>query len=281
MNRKKIILCEGDSWTAGDIVDPELEKKGIIDSNEIPNRPYRLPKVWPGKLEKLIKGVRVLNSSISGSSNDAIVRRVIGMVLYLINERKYKPEDISVIVGWSSPERKDFYYSGDYDSTETIYPHESNKIYDGTGLNEFHKLYVTYFWNKQEYLLRFIRQVILLDGFLKSKGIKYKFFNAFYEVEDSSIIESNKNFNFLENLKTNVIKMNHGKIDNNPLFSLDILISEIDKIYKTNFIDISFQEFISSNINKKENREKYFKNYHPTELSHELWAEFLSKQIEV
>jgi hypothetical protein len=283
MNRKKIILCEGDSWTAGDIFDPNLTEKGIHHGNvnHIENRPYRLPRVWPGKLEKIIKGVKVLNTSVSGSSNDGIVRRVIGNVLYLLHERKYKPEEIFVIVGWSSPERKDFFYRGEYDATETIYPHEIDKEYGSYELNEFHKLYVTYFWNEEEYLLRFIRQVLFLDGFLKSRGIKYKLFNAFYEVKDSFIIDKEKNFNFLDNLKDKVGEMNLNTIDDNSLFSLDIILQEIDKIYNDNFIKKSFQELVISYIDKMGEKEKYFNNYHPSELSHELWAEFLSKQIEV
>lgn len=283
MKRKKIILCEGDSWTAGDIFDPKLVGKDIHPGNvnHIENRPYRLPRVWPGKLEKLLKGVKVLNTSVSGSSNDGIVRRVIGNVLYLLHERKYKPEEIFVIVGWSSPERKDFFYRGDYDATETIYPHEIDKKYGSYELDEFHKLYVTYFWNEEEYLLRFIRQVLFLDSFLKSRGINYKFFNAFYEVKDSFIIDKEKNYNFLDNLKNKVSEMNLNHIDDNSLFSLDILLQEIEKIYIDNFVKKSFQELVISNIDKIEEKEKYFEGYHPSELSHGLWAEFLTKQINV
>jgi hypothetical protein len=281
MNRKKIILCEGDSWTAGDIVDPYIFGDDVSKVNDIANRPYRLPRVWPGKLEKLMKGVKVLNTSVSGSSNDGIVRRVIGNVLYLLHERNYKPEDIFVMVGWSSPERKDFYYKGDYSATETIYPHEPDKKYGSYELDEFHKLYVTYFWNEEEYLLRFIRQVLFLDGYLKSRGIKYKFFNSFYEVENSFLMDEDANFDFLQNLKNKVGEMNLNTIDDNSLFSLDTLLLEMERIYSSNFIDISFQQLVVSEIKENGDSKKYFDNHHPSELSHGLWAEFLSKQIEV
>jgi len=281
MKRKKIILCEGDSWTAGDIVDPEIFGDDVSKVNDVANRPYRLPKVWPGKLEKIKEGVKVLNTSVSGSSNDGIVRRVIGNVLYLLNERNYDPKDIFVMVGWSSPERKDFYYKGDYSATETIYPHELEKRYGAPELDSFHKLYVTYFWNEEEYIMRFIRQVLFLDGFLKSRGINYKFFNAFYEIEGSFLMDEDANFNFLDNLKNKVSQMNLNSIDDNSLFSLETILGEMERIYSSNFIDISFQQFILSNIKETGESDKYFYDHHPSELSHGLWAEFLKDKIEI
>ena len=104
---KKIILCEGDSWTSGDIINPELDVTWV---NHPTNDEYRLPKVWPHKLGEML-GIEVLNTSNAGCSNDSIVRRVVENTFDLLE--KYKGEEIFVIVGWSSPERKDFYY--DYD----------------------------------------------------------------------------------------------------------------------------------------------------------------------
>ena len=100
-----IIYCDGDSWTAGDIVDPELFGDDLTKVNDPRNTPYRLSKVWPGML-----AYETINESEAGSSNDAIVRRVYRNVLNLLKENK--PEDLFVIIGWSSPERKDFYYDG-------------------------------------------------------------------------------------------------------------------------------------------------------------------------
>ena len=68
-----MILCEGDSWTSGDMINPELK---TLNVNHKDNDDYRLPKVWPHKLGKLL-GVDVLNTSMAGSSNDGIVRRVV------------------------------------------------------------------------------------------------------------------------------------------------------------------------------------------------------------
>ena len=61
----KLIICDGDSWTAGDIVDPKLfdDAKYVHHPD---NDQYRLPRVWPYKLGELL-GIDVLNDSYAGS----------------------------------------------------------------------------------------------------------------------------------------------------------------------------------------------------------------------
>ena len=168
---KKIILCDGDSWTAGDIIDPELEKAGLTYINDPKNDKYRLPKVWPHKLGKLLsivpglEDIEVWNTAVAGCSNDSIVRRVVENTFKLLDD--YKPEEIFVVVGWSSPERKDFHY--DYDGVkkwETFYPHA---ILDPEQLGrrtkdeqEFYKSYVKYYWNEEEYFSRYIHNNLYL-----------------------------------------------------------------------------------------------------------------------
>ena len=136
---KKILLCDGDSWTAGDIVDPELFGDNLSEVNHPDNAQYRYPRVWPHKLGKLLD-VDVINSSISGSSNDAIVRRAVGVVIDLL--KAYQPNEIYVIIGWTSPERRDFYYRGYWDdsfieSWETLYPSQPDMKWPSKELTTF------------------------------------------------------------------------------------------------------------------------------------------------
>ena len=182
--KTKLILCEGDSWTAGDMIDPKLNTTNI---NHVDNDDYRLPKLWPYDLEKLTN-IKVINNSRAGSSNDGIVRRVIDNISYLTEKNKSK--DLFVIVGFSSPERKDFYYKGEFDGElingwETMYPAELEHgvlKFGNSPLADFYKLYLSYFWYPGEYIRRYIEQVLLLHYFLKGNNIKHKFFNSFYEV---------------------------------------------------------------------------------------------------
>ena len=61
---------------------------------------------------------------MAGSSNDSIVRRLVPSVFELL--KKYKGDDIFVIVGWTSPERKDFFTENNW---ETLYPAHNHRQY--------------------------------------------------------------------------------------------------------------------------------------------------------
>ena len=79
---KKIIICEGDSWTSGDMINPDIETTYVNHSD---NDSYRLPKVWPHKLGKML-GIDALNFSEAGSSNDSVVRRLVPNIFNLLKK---------------------------------------------------------------------------------------------------------------------------------------------------------------------------------------------------
>jgi hypothetical protein len=280
---KKILLCDGDSWTAGDMIDPKLTY--TIDVNHVDNDDYRLSKVWPYDLEKLTN-IKVINNSRAGSSNDGIVRRVIDNISYLTE--KNKSEDLFVIVGFSSPERKDFYYKGELDGElingwETLYPAELNSDvwkYNGSPLADFYKLYVSYFWNTEEYISRYIGQILFLHYFLKGNNIKHKFFNSFYEDwpgEESPFQQA-------------VSGIGKGMFNENDLMD-DLTshhtihkstIQKFSKIYKDIFIEESFRNYLSGL--SKTNQEFdpiYFERdgFHPNRKGHQLWSKVVFKNI--
>lgn len=241
---KKIILCEGDSWTSGDIINPKLDVTWV---NHPTNDSYRLPKVWPHKLGELLN-IEVLNTANAGCSNDSIVRRVVENTLKLLD--KYKGEEIFVIVGWSSPERKDFYYKGEWNSWETLYPAQLTQDFSyDKDLQEFYRIYLEKFWNEEEYIERYIQHNLLIHHFLNSYGIKHIFFDAFYETKDMGIYDKlNK-----DNLK------------------------QIKDIRKNNFIDKTFREVLMKG--EYLDKELFGKDYHPTEKGHEIWARYLYDKV--
>ena len=245
----KLILCEGDSWTSGDMINPKLDYNFV---NHPDNDSYRLPKVWPYKLGKLLK-TNVVNNAAAGSSNDAIVRRTTNKVLELLESNK--AEDLFVIVGWSSPERKDFYQKEN--QWVTIYPAQLDKR-DDEVLNNFTKVYVEHFWNEKEYISRFINQNLYLHYFLKYHNVKHYFFESFWEQKNSDIFVDNDIVDVISKDETNTAKH---------------FLKIKDEIYKP----ISFRRFIMRNFSL--HNAKYFNEHHPTEQSHQLWAEELYKDL--
>ena len=249
---KKIILCDGDSWTSGDIINPILN---TTDVNHKDNDEYRLPKVWPSKLGKLLN-ISMLNISRAGSSNDGIVRRVMRKIPELLEQ--YKSDEIFVIIGWSSPERKDFYYKGVWESWETLYPAQYNQIIPDKDLDTFYKIYLKRFWNEEEYLERYIQQNLLLYYFLDSYNISHCFFDAFYEIKDGGIYS---NIEIIDVLK-------------DTLFSKEYL-----KVRKKVFKDESFRRFLMKNGSVFKDG-VFGEDLHQTEKGHELWSEELYKFID-
>ena len=157
MTNTKLILCEGDSWTAGDMINPNLE---ITDVNNSKNDSYRLSKVWPSDLGKLTN-IEVKNISRAGSSND-----------YL--EQGNNPNDLGVMIGWASPERKDFYYrkpnEDKFSFWETLYPNQLDQPFDyDKNVKSFYEKYIINFWNPEEYISRYIQQILFMHYFFVLK----------------------------------------------------------------------------------------------------------------
>ncbi len=239
---KKILLCEGDSWTSGDMINPDINTTYVNHSD---NDSYRLPKVWPHKLGKMLD-VDVLNFSEAGSSNDSIIRRLVPSVFELL--KKYKGDDIFVIVGWTSPERKDFFTENNW---ETLYPAHNHR--QGVeSVNKLWDVYVKYFWNEEEYISRYIHTNLYIHYFLKSHNIEHMFFDAFYETTEFGI--------------------NHDLQIRNIIDDKEYL-KVTDEFTK----NTSFKNFLL-----RQNEQDLFNDDdpHPSEKGHQLWAEELSKDLQ-
>jgi len=263
-----IIYCDGDSWTGGHLIDPKLEEQGITNVNHSDNDSFRLPKLWPYKLGQLFNA-EIINNGVAGSSNDGIVRRTLREIKNLLSENRAK--DIYVVIGWTSPERKDFFYRNDREAAwDTIYPNQSQYYHPDDDVQKFWEIYVQKYWNEEEYLERYTQQVILLHLFLKEHGIKHLFFDAFYETQEtnkSTMLNSIEIDNKL--LVTGTNKMGHY-----------YLVNYLNEIRNNFFTPISFRNFLlkKNNLSFKENMFDT-KDYHPTEKAQHLWAKKLSLTI--
>tara|TARA_X000000368_G_C23018834_1_gene707038 strand:+ start:790 stop:1608 length:819 start_codon:yes stop_codon:yes gene_type:complete len=266
---KKILYSEGCSWTGGHLGDnSNMLKPGLEDSQLMSkeNESYRLPKLWPHKLGKLLNIENVHNAGEPGSSNDGVVRRTVENVLGLL--KNYSPDEILVVVGWTSPERKDFFYreTGETDSHWlTLQPAQNMEFYnsDAKDLKHFFKTYVRCFWHPEEFFHRYVRQNLYLHYFLKSHNIEHLFYSSFYENPDVGIDDMGKEMYDL--IPPNTLENFHG-------------------LCKTSYKDLTFRNYvqevhIDENSNNK-HQNKFFADHHPTELGHRLWSEELARDLD-
>tara|TARA_R100001509_G_scaffold35776_1_gene18962 strand:+ start:104 stop:943 length:840 start_codon:yes stop_codon:yes gene_type:complete len=272
----KLILCDGDSWTAGDIINPELKliNENHANVNDPLNDSYRLPKVWPHKLGKLLN-IDTLNIAHAGSSNDAIVRRTMRKVKELLLD--YEAKDLFVIIGWSSPERKDFYYTGEWDAWETIHPVSNYQPIPDKDIDTFYEIYRDKFWNEQEYVERYIQQNLLLHYFLKEHNVKHLFFDAFYETRGHRSM-----FNSL-NIDDVIIGSGYETESHYALMKYFLKVKKefsLNDSFRNLLLDKNkVFEYNGKQLNSFKEELFNTKDHHPSEKGHEIWAKNLFKEL--
>lgn len=269
----KVLVADGDSWTAGEIIDPKLVD--LINGNIMhkDNDAYRLPKVWPHKLASKL-GVECINIGEAGSSNDGIVRRTVNKLENIL--KKYKTEEILYIIGWSSPERKDFFFTDEkHRAWETLYPGEFESFKsENKRLLDFYKRYTVNFWNPEEFICRYIHHNLYLHTYLESKNIKHLFFNAFYE--ERAVLESDEHtLKFSIPLEKEIEKLSEN-LALTKFLNLDNLIVLYKDLVFKNYLKESFVSYI---VKKEKELEENIITYHPNEKGHDLWANYIYESI--
>ena len=265
----KVIICDGDSWTGGYEINPDLEGIDGMFVNHPDNDEYRLPKLWPDKLGKKLKDVEIHNIAHAGSSNDGIVRRVIRKVMGMLLERRAK--DLYVIIGWTSPERKDFFYkNGRTRHWETMYPAQLQQDFNGDkDLKKFYNIYLEKFWNEEEFLDRYIQQNLFLHYFLKEHKIKHLFFDAFYEANTDS------SSGIVNSLSVDDIIQNSHQYDKIEHYALT---TEYHKVRQDIVFPISFRNYLLKQEDRRI-KQTLFDKYHPSEDGQELWTKQMLSRI--
>jgi hypothetical protein len=283
----KEIICDGDSWTFGcEITDPNIAKQypknvhpGAYDFLES-NDSYRKPKIFSTHLENLL-GASVTNLSWPADDNNTILRRTINYITNNYVATNKSTEDLFVIVGWSSPERNSFWYKDDKLSVLfRLWPNVRH--FDALPQEEIWKLYIEYLWNKEEYLTRFVYNVMTLQNFCNAHNIKWMCYNSFYQVPNLNV-DQWSDLNITEELselrgklggyqyqKTNINERYSESINLLPLWET---IDE-NRFYYKNNKNNTFKSFVEKN-----NPNDTFNGWHPSPTSHEVWAKELFRYI--
>ena len=279
MNEKLEIICDGDSWVFGsEIVSPDLD---VHDYYEI-NDEYRIPKIFPTYLSKIMDA-KVTNLAYPADDNGTILNRTI---LYITDEYISKGKSLDnllVIVGWSSPERNVFFYKDEesnFSMRFRLWPQV--KHFDSIFQEKFWEIYVQYLWNSEEYLPRYVMNVLQLQNFCNAHNISWLCFNSFYQTPNKHIYEWKD-----LNVRKELLKINSGVYQRNistdphslrrfAQFEYVNLWDTIDPIrfYKKDVENNTFYSFI-----KNSNIENPLIGQHPSPEGHEIWANELYRYI--
>jgi len=284
------VICDGDSWVFGcEIVNPKIAKKypknthpGAYDFLK-ENDSYRIPRIFSTHLANLLD-VPVTNLSWPADDNGTILRRTINYISQKYLANNIPTDNLFVIIGWSSPERNSFWYK-DFQLSEPFrvwpqVPHFASKEQE-----KFWELYVAYLWNAEEYIPRYVLNVLQLQNFCIANNIKWMCFNAFYQTPN----ESPKGWNDLET-KNEIKKLKHRIGDHvyqqstNPLKRIthnndySALWASINPIrfYKKDQPNNTFKSYIEAPKNKII---PHLVGWHPSPKAHEAWAKELARYI--
>ena len=257
------LVVVGDSWTYGsEIKDPALPES--INDWDKENDDYRTARIWPTKLAEL-SGIRdVINLSYPAASNDKIVRNLVGWLTQEYLSKNRPTDDLFIIVGFTSPERKDFYYKNDKTGFWfTVWPMWRH-LYPQAELNEFSEIYMTYLFNQEESTHRYLNQVFYLQTLLNHYNIKYLFFQAFYQ---------RKNLHIRQWVDDPYARHYNGQ----PDLMIWNMIDPIKFMYKENSLH-SFHNYI---LQYETPEQKVIEGQHPNEYGHKLWADNVYNYIQL
>jgi len=258
---KKLIICFGDSWTGGHFLNPDVEYFHLLHEN---NKEYCISRTWVRHLQN-ISNIKTINLGQPACSNDTIIYNIDTKLTELI--QGYKPEEVLCIVGWSSPERRDFILNSKQESsTFTLLPAEqtdnpqtfidSYGSFDGKKFWDFYRTYLYYFWCPEEYIIRHRNNVVLANSIFDSLKLDVLYFNAFYEISG---------FADKEVMLSDYQLAEQGELG-----------KQYSSIYDNKFLNYTFREFLE---NKNDSTLFEKDDYHPTEKGHKLWAEHLLEVI--
>jgi hypothetical protein len=289
MKDKLEIICDGDSWVFGcEIVNPEIAATypkgtyvGKFDYYEN-NDSYRVPRIFPTFLSKKLNA-NVTNLAWPADDNGTILNRTMVHISKEYLAKGKSTENLLVMIGWSSPERNVFYYKdteNKYIQRFRLWPQV--KHFDSKAQEEFWKIYVEYLWNAEEYMPRYVMNVLQFQNFCKVHNIKWLCFNSFYQTPTVDIKDW-KDLNVRKELENTHsgggpyhISTDTDDVRKYYQFTYTNLWDTIDPIrfYKKDEENNTFYSFI-----KKSNLEKPFIGWHPSPEAHEIWADELIQYI--
>jgi hypothetical protein len=261
-NVKKLVVV-GDSWTYGsEIKNPDLPSS--VNDWDHENDEYRIARIWPTFVGKNFNVPEVINLSYPAASNDRSVRHLVGWITQEYLAKNKDPSELFVIVGLTSPERKDFFYKDEkMDNWITMWPLWTHN-YQREPLNKFARLYAEHFCNQEESTHRYLHQIFYLQNFFKQHNIKFLFFQSFYQPKHLHI-------------KQWVDDPYSRHYQGQPDQMIWDMIDEKTFMRKNEEIH-SFHNYITTkdtSIDKKDT----ILLMHPSPLGHQWWAEHVTEYI--
>lgn len=288
----KRLITNGDSWTYGsELRDPKLvaeldlnnpsdvRKMLDLDFDSL-NHPYRIANTWTTHLANRFHA-EAINLGYPASNNNLIAERTMD---YICANNLYGNQNF-VVIGWTAPERNDYYMDFSPSlSRRQIFFNSLDKETHPPAI-DYLKMYFEHMVVPDEYWARYIKNIVMVENFLKVRNIPYLMFNAFYSLEDlnSSYDWSQQpDFNMADAIKgrRNLYYYYSNGEETHSTFEtwLSNLWASVDPVrwYRKDQDRSSFRTFA---VNKVKPAFADGNCGHPNELAHKAWADELRTYI--
>ena len=257
LKNQKTLIAYGDSWTFGaELIEPEydIQKNGFpLDTTHLK---YRLDNVFPTILTEKLNFENCVNYGVCGGGNDSIFHKIIHFVYeYIINEN-YSVDDIFIVIGLTTPLRKDFFIEN-RTIPVTITAQYNDDLDHINGFKDFWEFYVSNFMVKMEYVNRYVEQILYLENFLKYHNVKFLMFQSIYDEVRGDIDD---NIKLLKNDENNIHNL-YRFIDSKTFYGIEN--------------NVTFNQFLMD----KNDKSLFASGFHPTASGHELWANEMYNHI--
>lgn len=235
----KKLYTIGDSWTYGDeLENPETECYPYLLSQEF--------------------NCELINKAICGGPNDWMFRKTIEWVCSQENL-----DDVIVIVGWSSVNRRE----------------ENYKIYHGAYQDdEIDKFIFSKLSNNELEHYKSICYMISLQEFLKSKNVKYLFYQSWYDILDceEKLLRSRQQQERMKWLFKNDVRDDYDKSCYTDELTIGKIIEKVDKKYVVGPSVDDVKRIMSGIYGRKKDGKK---KMHPNKNDHKVMCEFIKEKL--
>lgn len=203
-----ILLSNGDSHTAGGEIEYEYQ-------------PSCYEKAWPQKLADKLN-YESINLSRSASSNQTIFRTTQDWIIKnVIIEKKYKPDEICLMIMWSGFDRHELYFP-DVNYLDNVNPYSDPELYHTKMKDEIidFKKHIVSFQDNLNSDFRALSMVYNLSYWLDGLNIKHYFLNGLYHFPEMNYLNSHyKSHALYKSYKNLLIMYGKEKVNKHHAFS--------------------------------------------------------------
>lgn len=173
----------------------------MVHPNDFIESPKNPEKAFPGVMRAELYAAELVSIAKENASNDYIYRTTIRWINENYFQKKRDPKDLFVLINWSDPERREYYWDRSTETQRINWPDVTTlytQYWSGSlglikgGAKIFWDLYQKHASLEKFNHVRWLDQIVLLQSFLSSRNINYLMTNTSHALNETYVGEKLK-----------------------------------------------------------------------------------------